>query len=117
LPYSFNGYNTTSQYLNIYYSYIFEHWYSYDINDENEEKIKNLLNPNSEYNLNNHYKLRVEEMLQREHDLLFKWISFKAETDLKAMHLRTVKELWEYLVASTLKWFQSIGILINNDGT
>ena len=48
-PSTFEGNTTAARFLNIYYSYIFDHWYSYDITTENEEKITmNLLDPDSE---------------------------------------------------------------------
>ena len=57
-PYSMNGATTAARYLNIYYSYIFDHWYSYDVTEETEERIfENLMDPNSEYSKSKDYKI------------------------------------------------------------
>lgn len=106
-PYSFDGAATASRYLNIYYSHIFEHWYSYDITDESEEKIfENLMDPSSEYNVKRGYKIRFDEMLQREYDLVQKWINFKKERDRKARYLKTVAEVWDYILKKCIEFFQ-----------
>jgi hypothetical protein len=63
-PASFEGNTTASRYLNIYYSFIFNHWYSYDINEESEEKIfENTMKPDSEYNKSKGYKIRFEGII------------------------------------------------------
>jgi hypothetical protein len=114
LPCSFEGNTTAARYLNIYYSFIFNHWYSYDINEETEEKIfENVMNPKSDYNERRGYKIRFEEMMQREYDLINKWITFKKERDRKARNLRTIQELWNYVFLRTQQWFEPLKFFLN----
>ncbi|CAF0994456.1 unnamed protein product [Brachionus calyciflorus] len=112
-PYSFDGAATASRYLNIYYSYIFDHWYSYDITDESEEKIfENLMDPNSDFNQKREYKIRFEEMMQREYDLVIKWINYKKERDRKARYLKTIQELYNYILAKTTEYYEQYKITL-----
>ena len=114
LPCSFEGNTTASRYLNIYYSFIFNHWYSYDINEESEEKIyEHVMNPSSEYNTRKNHKIRFDEMLQREYDLINKWITFKKERDRKARNLKTIQELWNYIFLRTQQWFEPLKFFLN----
>lgn len=113
LPYCFDDSALASRYLNYYYSYIFDHWYSYELTAENEEKIfENVMNPNSAYNIERKPKIeeKIEEMLKCEYNLVYKWIAYKAKNDQKAASLRTIKDLWEYLIGSTNKWFQPFNL-------
>lgn len=99
LPCTFEGSATAARYLNLYYSYIFDHWYSYDFSDECEEKIMEIImNPNSEFNVKRGHKVRFEEMMKREMELLDKYVSAKKERDRKSRHLKTVADLWNYLL-------------------
>lgn len=110
-PYSFDGSVTASRFLNIYYSHIFNHWYAYDITDESEEKIfENLMNPNSDFNTRREFKIRFEEMIQREYDLVIKWIAYKKERDRKARYLKTIQELYNYLLAKTSEFYEQYKI-------
>ena len=115
LPCSFEGNATAARYLNIYYSYIFNHWYSYDINEENDEKImETLMNPASEYNTKRDFKIRFEEMLQREYDMINKWINFKKERDRKARNLKNIHELWYYIMTKTTQWYEPFKIVLSD---
>ena len=110
-PYSFDGANTAARFLNIYYSFIFNHWYSYDITDNNEEKIfENLMNPNSDFNTKREFKVRFEETMQREYDLVTKWIGYKKERDRKARYLKTIQELYNYILAKTIEFYEQYKI-------
>lgn len=107
-PYSFDGATTASRYLNIYYSFLFNHWYSYDITEENEEKIiGHLMNPHSDYNTSKKFTINIEEMFQREYDLINKWITFKKERDRKARYLKTIHDLYNYIYNKTVEFFES----------
>jgi hypothetical protein len=98
-PYTFEGSATAARFLNLYYSYVFDHWYSYDMTDESEEKIiQNLMNPMSEYNVKRGYKIRFDEMMKRETELLDKYVNAKKERDRKSRHLKTIGDLWNYLL-------------------
>jgi hypothetical protein len=106
-PYSMNGATTALRFLNIYYSYIFDHWYSYDITEESEEIIfENLMSPSSEYNTSKNYKILFEEVMQREYDLINKWITFKKERDRKARYLKTILELYNYIFRKTYEFYE-----------
>ncbi|RNA00255.1 hypothetical protein BpHYR1_035324 [Brachionus plicatilis] len=110
-PYSFDGSATASRFLNIYYSHIFGHWYAYDIIDENEEKIfENLMDPSSEFNTKREFKVRIEEMMQREYDLVLKWIAYKKERDRKARYLKSIQELYNYILAKTSEFYEQYKI-------
>jgi hypothetical protein len=110
-PCSFHGATTASRWLNLYYSYIFDHWYSYDITDENEESIfNNILNPNSDYNLKRDHKVRIEEMMRREYDLTMRWLEYKKERDRKARYLNTIQELYNYILAKTVEFYEDYKI-------
>lgn len=112
-PYSFDGAATASRYLNLYYSYIFDHWYSYDITDESEEKIfENLMDPNSDFNQRREYVIRFEEMMQREYDLVIKWITYKKERDRKARYLKTVQELYNYILSKTIEFYEQYKVVL-----
>lgn len=113
LPYAAKGSTNAMRFLNIYYSYIFRHWYSYDITDDNEEKIyDNVMDPNSHYNINLGYKNVIETVLKREYDLTYKWITMKAETDDQAKHMRTIQDLWDFLTSHTRHWFQQYDLYL-----
>lgn len=106
-PYSMNGATTAARYLNIYYSYIFDHWYSYDVTEETEERIfENLMDPNSEYSKSKDYKILFEEVMQREYDLINKWITYKKERDRKARYLKTIQELYNYIFNKTVEFYE-----------
>lgn len=106
-PYTVDNATTGSRYLNIYFSYILNHWYSYDLNDETEETIfPNMMNPNSEYNLRRNYRIMFEEMMQREYELVHKWIEYKKNRDRKARYLKTFQQLYNYVVMRTTDFFE-----------
>ena len=107
MPYGLDGNTTASRYLNIYYSHIFDHWYSYDILNDNKEKLfEIIMNPESVFNNKRGYTIKVEEMIKREHDLFHKWISYRAQYDEKAQLLRTIRDLWTYVLAVTKEKFK-----------
>ena len=104
-PSSFHGHTTAARWLNYYYSFVFEHWYSYDITDENEESIfENIMNPKSEYNVNREHKVLIEEMLKREYELIIRWLDHKKERDRKARYLTTIQDLYNYILVKTAEY-------------
>ncbi len=106
-PWSFNGSTTGARFLNLFYSHVFDHWYSYDITDENEEKVvQHLMNPNSEFNLKRNYKIRINELLTREYELVCKWIEFKKERDRKARYLKTIQDMYNYIYTKTIEFYE-----------
>jgi hypothetical protein len=106
-PASFHGHTTAARWLNLYYSYVFDHWYSYDITDENEEKIfENVMNPNSDYNLKREHTIRIEELMRREYELVQRWLEFKKERDRKARYLNTIQELYTYILSKTVEFYE-----------
>jgi hypothetical protein len=111
LPCSFHGHTTAARWLNLYYSFVFDHWYSYDIQDENEDKVlENILNPNSEYNLKREHGIRIEELMKREYDLINRWLEFKKERDRKARYLKTIQELYNYILSKTFEFYEDYKI-------
>lgn len=68
------------------------------------------MNPKSEYNTKRKFDIKIDKMLKREYNLIYKWIAYKAKNDQKAESLRTIKDLWDYLLSSTQKWFQPYNI-------
>ncbi len=107
LPYDFENYTTASRILNTYYSHIFGHWHSYDITDENENKILNSLGSVGVSNTGVKQQF-VQRLLKREHNLVNKWINLKAETSDKA--IRTIMDLWEVLTTNTKLWYEPLGL-------
>jgi hypothetical protein len=113
-PFSFNGATTGARFLNIFYSHIFDHWYSYDITDENEEKIiQHLLDPNSDFNIKRDYKTKIDELMNREYDLVCKWIEFKKERDRKARYFKTVQDIFNYINNKTFEFYEQYKLVIN----
>lgn len=107
-PYTLDSALTISRYLNLYYSHLFNHWYSYDLNytDESELNIfDNLMNPNSDYNKGLGNVCRIGEWMQRELDLVNRWVNFKKEKDRKSRYLRTVQDLWNYILIKTIDFY------------
>ncbi len=112
MPYESADYPTAANYLNTYYSQIFSHWHSYEKTDENEaQNHENQLgSPNADLKLKQ--KQIVEKFLKREYDLVYKWISLKAETNDRIMCMRTVKDLWKILIENTKLWYEPLGLIL-----
>lgn len=111
MPYGIDGNATASRYLSIYYSHMFDHWYSYDLLHDNQAKLfEIIMNPESTFNKKRGNTIKVDEMMKREHDLVYRWISYRAEIDDKAKILRTVGDLWDYLLKATKEQFKPLGL-------
>jgi hypothetical protein len=112
-PFTFEGNAAASRYLGLYYSYIFEHWYSYDICEGTEDYIfQNILNPNSAYNVSKGYKIRIEELMEREYQLVTRWIEYKTIRDRKARYLKTFQELFDYVKMRTENWYSQVKLYL-----
>ncbi|CAF0995006.1 unnamed protein product [Brachionus calyciflorus] len=63
------------------------------------------MDPNSDFNQKREYKIRFEEMMQREYDLVIKWINYKKERDREARYFKKIQELYNYILAKTTDEF------------
>jgi hypothetical protein len=59
------------------------------------------------------YYLFILEMIQREYDLINKWITFKKERDRKARNLKTIQDLWNYIFMRTQQWYEPLKFFLN----
>lgn len=64
------------------------------------------MNPNSVYNRVRGNKIRFVEMMQREFDLVNRWINFKKERDRKSRYLKTIQELYNYILVKTIDFYE-----------
>ena len=64
------------------------------------------MNPNSVYNRVRGNKIRFAEFMQREFDLVNRWINFKKERDRKSRYLKTIQELYNYILIKVMEFYE-----------
>jgi hypothetical protein len=107
-PYTVPHACMASRYMNLYYSHLLGHWYSYDLseNDVEGKIFQSVMSPYSEVNrASGRGEVRIGEMMQREYELASKWLFMKKFKDSKARHVRTVRDLFEYVMAKTNSFY------------
>jgi hypothetical protein len=108
-PYSIDDATTASRYLNLYYSHLFNHWYTYDMHEGTDRSIlENLMDPRAGYNKSRGARIRFEEMMHRECDMVSMWIRLRQDRDRNSRHLRTLQHLYDYIVVKTADFYTDI---------